>query len=532
MVPALLMLDCASSSDDDAGGGGVGPPGSPADGGVGVGGAGGGAGSSGSGGDAGQPPPPEQEIESSFRSPVATSRFVWSANPDSGRVALVDAITLEVLLVEAGNGPTYLAGVPDADNPDADAAIVINELGDDATYLEVADDGSLSARTAELHRGANSWAISQGGQWAIAWTRSDDFDNPDPTQGFQDITVVETGSEALTSTRLSVGYRPTRLFIADDESRAFAVTEPGISVIELDSALGPRVLEDIPVTDDPLEDPASRDVSITPDGAYALIRRDGSADVGVVNLGTGERVVVTLDGAVTDLDLTSDGSSAVAVVRETATVAILPIPAIATSPDQYESVTITDEVVGSVAISEGGSTALLFTNATPNDHLTILNTTPGDDFATFRTVALKSAVRAVFPAPDSAHAVALLEPGDDSGKRGAFGTVPVALELPPRIDGTDAEPVAVAFSPAGDRSLVTVSSNVSKVYGTYVTRLPSLQVDFVPLASPPLATGIVPDAGVGYVAQLHPEGRITFIELETGAARTLTGFELGARVVD
>jgi hypothetical protein len=34
------------------------------------------------------------------------------------------------------------------------------------------------------------------------------------------------------------------------------------------------------------------------------------------------------------------------------------------------------------------------------------------------------------------------------------------------------------------------------------------------------------------VAQKHPEGRITFVTLESGEARTLTGFELGSRVVD
>jgi hypothetical protein len=39
-------------------------------------------------------------------------------------------------------------------------------------------------------------------------------------------------------------------------------------------------------------------------------------------------------------------------------------------------------------------------------------------------------------------------------------------------------------------------------------------------------------AGRGYVAQKHPEGRITFVTLESGEARTLTGFELGSRVVD
>ena len=40
-----------------------------------------GGGSSGSAGAGGKP---EQELESSFRSPVATSRYVWTANPEKG----------------------------------------------------------------------------------------------------------------------------------------------------------------------------------------------------------------------------------------------------------------------------------------------------------------------------------------------------------------------------------------------------------------------------------------------------------------
>jgi hypothetical protein len=42
----------------------------------------------------------------------------------------------------------------------------------------------------------------------------------------------------------------------------------------------------------------------------------------------------------------------------------------------------------------------------------------------------------------------------------------------------------------------------------------------------------VPDANKAFVAQRHPEGRITFIDLETGEPRTMTGFELIAKVND
>jgi len=58
------------------------------------------------------------------------------------------------------------------------------------------------------------------------------------------------------------------------------------------------------------------------------------------------------------------------------------------------------------------------------------------------------------------------------------------------------------------------------------------QVDRFALASPPIATGMLVAAQRAFVAQEHSEGRLTFIDLGSGQARTLTGFELGERVVD
>ena len=54
-------------------------------------------------------PGPEKEVESDYEAPVATGHFVWVANPKSGRVAYVDAASLQVKTVEAGNAPTFVA---------------------------------------------------------------------------------------------------------------------------------------------------------------------------------------------------------------------------------------------------------------------------------------------------------------------------------------------------------------------------------------------------------------------------------------
>ena len=112
--------------------------------------------------------------------------------------------------------------------------------------------------------------------------------------------------------------------------------------------------------------------------------------------------------------------------------------------------------------------------------------------------------------------------------------MPTAPQRPPRIVGTDAAPAEVAFSDAETgKALVTVHDSNSMVRGVYVIGLGNLEQNFVALSSEPLpgATGIVAEARRGFVAQKHPEGRITFIDLDTGVAQTLSGFEIAARVV-
>lgn len=526
----LITLAACGSSDDS---GGAGAPG-------GAGGLGGGfsdAGVGTGGGialDAGvadaAPPPPEKELESSFRAPVTTSRYVWSTNPDSGRVALIDATSLELSIVEAGYAPTYLAAVSDPNDDTKNAAIVLNVLSHDATLLRVDGDKKITTTTLETHQGANSWSVSKDGRWAIAWTDPSKIEKPDPTDGFQDITVLSLEG-AGTSTRLTVGYRPTRLSISEDGTRAFAVTEPGISVIELTAV--PEVSKLYPVTDDPLSDPASRDVSITPDGSLALVRRDDSADLTFVDLSTGTRSARALTGAITDLDLSADGKLALAVVREKSELHLLPIPAAATNPTAGDTLVLVGELVGSVAISENSETAALYTNAVQNSHVSMVDLRAGATFLSTRTTDVKAPVQAVFPSPDGSHLLVLSNAPNGSTKAGAFSVVATQKSISPKVVGTDAPPVAVAQTPAPtDRGLIAVRDDKLKKHGVYITRMPSLQVDFIPLASPPLSVGILAKAGKGYVAQQHPEGRITFVDLADGSARTLTGFELGAKVVD
>jgi len=524
--------------------------------------------------------PPETKTESNYQSPVATGNVVWIANPTSGLVAYIDSTTFAVQTIAAGNGPTYLAAIPSSVD---DIAIVQNVLSHDATLLQY-HHGALTTTTFPSTVDANSWAVSQppssdasttSAKWAIAWTDATRIANPDPTQGFQNIAVLDlaAGPDAGAAVILTVGYRPVQVAFSADGKYAYAVTEDGISVIDLLGGPEPAVTKSLPLaapattsandaatedaSDAATEDagdaatgdaadspevvssdagtpsavsdaPGAPDVSFRPDGSYALVRNDGSPIITVVSLPDGATTGVALPGTPTDLTISPSGAFAVAVLRDTSTVAVLPLPGIATDPTSFSLIPVAGETIGRAIVTKDGTTALLFTTAAPIDRLTVLTLAT----RSFRTVTLHAPVLAVFPADDEQNAVVLhnVTPTPGSGVKGAFSLVPIGGEaLPANIVSLPAAPTAVAIAAGGDRALISLRDDPTSTYGVDLALMPSLEVVPFMLASPPIAVGIV--GTQGYVAQDFAEGRITFLDLASEAARTITGFDLGARIV-
>ncbi len=528
--------------------------------------------------------PPEMKAENQFKAPVATGNFVWTANPTSGRVAYVNASTFTVQTTSAGNGPTYLAAVKDAAHPSDDVAIVLNVLSDDATLLRVNAQGSLTTQTYASTDDANSWAISPSGHWGVAWTDATFIDNADPTQGFQFLAVMDlsaTVSDPLRpapSTTLAVGYRPVEVAFSSDDSRAFAVTEDGISVIDLKDGTPDVIRQDplsAPAIASPLDggsdggaDPGSGDasaadaqadatsgldgatggrdaaavasgapdVSFTPDGKYALVRRDGLPNVTIDTLADGTLTTIPLPSAPTDLTVSPAGDFAVAVLRDTSTVVILPIPGVVTDASSVTTIPVPGPTIGRALVTNQGKSVVLFTTVAPVQSLSVLalGTTP-----TVRIVPLHGAVQAVFPSSDGQYAIVLHQLGAVAGStaKGAFSVVPIGQQLPAVIESLPAPPTAVAMS--NDRAIVSIRDDSSATYGLYMALMPSLDVHQYTLASPPIAVGIAAGAGRGYAAQDYSEGRITFVDLEEQgtqdaggfSAITITGFELNAGIV-
>jgi hypothetical protein len=500
-----------SASIGSGGGGGTGP------------GTGGTTGTAGSGNE--PPPDPELELESAFEVPVATNRYVWTANTTTNRVALINAETFEVALTETGLAPTTVAGLPGRQ----DGAIVLNAGSEDATLVLVNEDGEITTFTVETHAGANAIAVSPSGAFAVAWTDAAQFEagELDPIDGLQDITVIDLGSEPR-GTVLSVGYRPSRISFDADETRAFVVTEPGLSVVELGGQ--PRAGKLVQLTESEITDQAARDVSVTPDGSLAVVRVDATQTLGFVDIESGARTTLDLGAYVTDLDLSSDGSQAFAVAG--AKLVVVPVPPGDVKPENLLRASVAGAIGRSVSLSPDATLALLYSNAEENPYLSVLTTANGWSDFEGHALDLHAPVLAAFASPDALHGIAFQSTAPGSRKAGAFSIVSAQVDRAPKIIGTDAPPVAVTFTPDGANAVIATRDLEKSRYGMYLVHLENLEENFISLPSPPLSAGVVPEAGRAFVAQAHPEGRITFVDLETGAARTLTGFELAAKVVE
>lgn len=474
------------------------------------------------------PLPEEIEDEESYRAPVATGRYLWSANPESGRVALIDVLDLSVKVLSAGLFPTHMVSVPGADVEAQ--ALVLNVGSSDATRFVVSegeDGSSVKQSKVGTHVGANRWSVSESGKWAVAWTRPEPREILDPTEGLQEITVIDLSGDTMKATRLTVGYRPSQVQIAEDDETLIVVSEEGITLIDLTGTPEPDEWIDLGFEEE------TRDVSLSHDGAIALVRRTGHSSVELIELGeNGKTSELSFSAPVTDVDLSASGR-AVAVIREERQLATFTLEDVLSDPTDIDTVKVSGEVFGSAALTEEGDTVVLYTNALANDRVSIVNLDEQDDFLSFRSVSTQTSVFSVTTTPDGGHAAVL--GGDGAGNTSdSFSLLALRSERFPRVVGTGAPVAQVAL--ANGFGVVTATSKGGGLHEAYLLEMPSLSTKKVVLSTEPLSAGVIQlesdGVSLAYSAQRHPEGRVTFFDFVADQARTLTGFELSAEVVD
>lgn len=521
-----------------SGGGSAQRPGtSSATGGAGPGNPGSFVGTGGAGGAPMMPPPRELEDERDFEAPRAGARYVYVANPRRNTVAVIDSMTLAVRSVPADEAPTYLTTIPGKD-----VAVVINVGSRTATILRTEAGGRSATTSVPLVPGTNALSVAPDGRHAIAWySAAARGTSPAAAAGsFQDVSVIrlEAGREAAIP--LTVGFSPSSVAFSSDGAAAFVVTEDGISIIRFAEVTGPMVAPFLAL--DRGLGAQARDVSVTPDGKYAIARLEANKMVGtmVLLVDIENRKVTTLDlqGFVTDLDMAPSGAFALAVQRQESTVVRIPIPAGFIDPAVRELRKLDDQSVASATISSDGKLAVLYTTANPVKQLVIANLADGGVVPT--TVRLRKAVRSVVLAPDNRSAIVVHtklagNPADPTvsletqlDRSYGYSVVQLGPGDPfAKLQTTPTDIGPLAITPDASRAFVLLPD----VRVVQRIHLGSLLVDDFALGSPPQSLAALADSKRVFISQVHPEGRISFIDWESGQVSSVTGFELNGRIV-
>jgi len=490
--------------------------------------------------------PPAPEVEYVLGTPVSSQRYVYVALTEQDELARIDGYTGEVVARPVGDAPRDVGAIPGADG-----AVVLDATNGTASIVRPAGSTDTVRVLPTLPR-LNRLDLDPSGRFAVLWfdlAKAIADGGIGGTGSFQDVTVLRLAPGGEKAVNLTVGFRPREVEFDATGNRAYVITEDGVSVIDLAIAVtsGPTIVPPIPVAD-PLAPPTSIEVDIVPSGDYAAVRRTGVSALRVVRLGAsipgqsqGQMFDLPLASPPTDIDLAPDGTRVYAVLREAKQLAIVDVPGDVLDPTGVELVDLASATVGSLVLSKDGRRALLFTNATLDERLTMIKLDqPGYPAVTW---PMKKAARAVGISPTVTTALVLhaKAPGDPAtagtideyiDRSYGYSLIDLATGFA-KLQLTPVDPGPFAYAPDGSKVYVALDGG-DAISATRALQIVTAQTGVVTtkqLGSPPSAVGILPAAGQAFAAQRHPLGRITFMNLATDALRTVTGFDLNGDIV-
>jgi len=491
--------------------------------------------------DAGVPPPPEVEYE--FGAPISSDRYIYVAMTAQDELARIDGDTLAVTSTGVGKSPRVVSAIPNSDG-----AVVLDSYNGTATIVRPSGATDTIKVLATL-KSLNRLDVDPSGRYAVIWfdlTKQLMDGGIGGVGSFQDVTVVALAPGVERAVDLTVGFRPREVQFDANGTRAYVITQDGVSVIDLGYATthGPSIVPPIPVSD-PAFPPESVEVNIVASGTYAAVRQIGDATLRIVDVGgpqLGQVWPIALSSPATDIDLSPDGTRVYAMQRAAKRLSVVDVPADAFAPGGVETIDLATASVGSFVLSRDGRRALLFTNATVDERITMIKLDqPGYPHVTW---PLKKSVRAVGISPNATSAIILNAkmPGDPAAASTVDDYIDrsygyTVLDLATgfgKLQVTPVDPGPFTYAPDGSKAYVALDGG-DAVTATRALQVVTTQTGVVitkPLGSPPSEVGILPGAGEAFTAQRHPLGRVTFVDLATDAVRTITGFDLNSNIVN
>jgi len=487
-------------------------------------------------------PEPEEEFDLDFKAPQASEHYVYIAATARDSLVRIDAQTLTIRLIPVGGRPTRVATLPKGD-----VALVINSGTQDFSIVrskETSDD----VQTVDMLPYVNTISVSPDGKYAIVYYNQLNAGTGEPVGDFQTVAVVALKGEDVTVSFVSTGFHPTAVYFNAAKSIAYLVTDDGVSIIDLAATQDGDITDIVALTDNPLDDPTMREVVVTADGKYAVVRNLASPEIGVVEMASGKIRSVPIEGLPTDLDLIPGKNTVLTVLREQKKAYVIDLAKVIALPEEgpdftqaVDVVDITGSSAGAAIVASDGTTAVLYTTVGGVKSVAVMS-------LTHKPYAWKA-----YPVQKGVVGVAL-------SNQGLTATVmheqesyaPTDTEVEQTIAAT--EGFTLFNLESGYRKLIQtdhrwssylfVSDKDGKDQKAYILTPDPLDqshyvlsvdlvtyiADPIPLASWPESLVFVPDSRKVAVAQQHENGRISFIDVDSDEIWSVTGYELNGLI--
>lgn len=478
-------------------------------------------------GSSGTQPPPEVEVEPDFGAPEGSPNYVYIPAAGTDRIVRVSGQTLKVSLIEVSSQPTVLQVIPGID-----AAVALHRGSDEAAIIRSSEAGDNVVLLPVIAH-CNALAMAPSGSHAVVWYDHARAKAGDPVGSFQALSLLQLTAGQEKSLSVSVGFRPRSVTFAKGGAQALVVTDDGVSILELAKVKDGDIVASVPLSK--TIGKADREVLISDDGQWAVVREAGSTKLGLVHLPSKKIGEVDLGAVPTDLDLVPGGASALAVLRDAGQVAMVTLPAQVTDTFEFKLADLGGAPLGLARLTEDGKTALLYTSVAGIEQVATLDIATGN----VTPVAIKKTIDNVLLVPGTRKAILLHKPGAGPGYSDptekfvddSQGYTLYDLDTGyTKLVLTPVKPLEVALSQAPDKAWLLLPDPKGLAHLVQEADLTSFQTVDRQLGSAPEHGRYLQKAGVVAVTQTHPSGRITFLDAKTGQAKTVTGFELNGQV--
>lgn len=473
--------------------------------------------------------PPDVEERPASERPAASERHIFALSPDTDTVAVIDAATLAIEAVHVPADPVAVAVLPGSD-----ACAALSRDGR-ALSLISAETSPPSVEVIKLPRRFSRVSVAPDASLAVAWTQA--LDTPDEgTEGLVAIVPFD-GSAPV---ELAAGYRHTDILFRTRAGRVEAVVAVGkdeTAVIDLARAaeagyVPPRLRHPEGYTD-----VLGREVVSAPDARYVLMRSFAAPQLAALVVDTGTVATVPLPALATDLDVVGTGTLAVASLRATSQLALVRLPEALTSSAAVRLVDVGGTSAGQAELSPDTRFAAVFSTADASEHFAWV------ELATGRTRIfdrLRKRIRSIGIAPGGGHAVVIHRPVVTSSAADpyerevdqdeGYSIVDLSRGLAQLKRTEHVPPLHLVFTTDGTHAVVTLRDDTRRIFRAEVADLATLVIQPRALASAPQFAGPLPGGGRVWITQVHPAGRISFLDTITGALRTATGYYLNAGI--